>query len=245
MVFLSPAQLLLAIAEREPLEATLAAFPGLGLGDAQKLLRGAAAALQREAAQTAPASSKPAPAPRSKPPGLAMSKLAPVAKRAPAPKSKPPAPHASSAEAGPAGTLPETGKGLGKVRVFSDGAARGNPGPAGAGAVVLDERGQILGSYGKFLGRQTNNVAEYEGLLLGLRHAKALGAREVEVRADSELMIRQLEGRYRVKNAGLAPLHKEALRLLRTFERHGLRHVPRADNALADEMSNRAIDEKL
>jgi ribonuclease HI len=132
-----------------------------------------------------------------------------------------------------------------RVRVFSDGAARGNPGLAGAGAVVLDEKGNVLARLGRFLGRQTNNVAEYEGLLLGLRRARAMGAREVEVRADSQLLIRQLEGSYAVKNEALRRLHAEALALLRSFDKVELVHVPREENALADEMSNRAIDERL
>ena len=132
-----------------------------------------------------------------------------------------------------------------RVRVFSDGAARGNPGPAGAGAVVLDPQGRVLARVGKFLGKQTNNVAEYEGLLLGLARAKELGAREVEVRADSLLLIRQLEGVYQVKNAALKTLHAQAKALLRGFDRVDLRHVPREENELADEMSNRAIDERM
>jgi ribonuclease HI len=132
-----------------------------------------------------------------------------------------------------------------RLRVFSDGAARGNPGPAGAGAVVLDSKGRVLARVGRFLGKQTNNVAEYEGLLLGLSRAKELGAREVEVRADSLLLIRQLEGAYQVKNAALKALHAKAKALLRTFDRVDLRHVPREENTLADEMSNRAIDERM
>jgi ribonuclease HI len=131
------------------------------------------------------------------------------------------------------------------VRVFSDGAARGNPGPAGAGAVVLDSKGKVLARVGKFLGKQTNNVAEYQGLLIGLERAKELGAREVEVRADSLLLIRQLEGVYQVKNAALKALHAQAKALLRGFDRVELRHVPREENTLADEMSNRAIDERM
>jgi ribonuclease HI len=132
-----------------------------------------------------------------------------------------------------------------RVRVFSDGAARGNPGPAGAGAVILDAQGRVLERLGKFLGKQTNNVAEYEGLLLGLRGAQKLGAREIEVRADSLLLIRQLEGKFQVKNAALKALHAKAKDLLRSFDRVDLRHVPREENALADEMSNRAIDERM
>jgi ribonuclease HI len=132
-----------------------------------------------------------------------------------------------------------------RLRVFSDGAARGNPGPAGAGAVVLDSKGKVLARAGKFLGRQTNNVAEYEGVILGLARAKELGATEVEVRADSLLLIRQLEGEYQVKNAALKVLHRRAKDLLRSFEHYDLRHVPREENTLADEMSNRAIDERM
>ena len=131
------------------------------------------------------------------------------------------------------------------VIVYSDGAARGNPGPAGAGAVLTDSAGNVIARLGRYLGRQTNNVAEYEGLLLGLNHARELGYREVEVRADSQLLIRQLKGEYAVRHAGLKPLHAEALRVLRSFDRFDLQHVPREENALADEMSNRAIDEEM
>ena len=91
-----------------------------------------------------------------------------------------------------------------KLRVASDGAARGNPGPAGAGAVLFDADGRVLERLGKFLGRQTNNVAEYQGLLLGLRRAQELGAEELEVVADSELVIRQLSGAYQVRAPGAA-----------------------------------------
>lgn len=132
-----------------------------------------------------------------------------------------------------------------KLRVYSDGAARGNPGPAGAGAVICAADGRILERLGRYLGRKTNNQAEYEGLLLGLENALRLGGREVEVFADSELLIRQLKGEYRVRNAGLLPLWQRARELLARFDRVRLVHIPREENAEADEMSNRAIDEKM
>ncbi|MBN9683215.1 MULTISPECIES: ribonuclease HI family protein [unclassified Corallococcus] len=140
---------------------------------------------------------------------------------------------------------PAAGGTLNRVRVYSDGAARGNPGPAGAGAVVTNTEGAVVARLGKFLGHQTNNYAEYMGLLIGLQHAKSLGAREVEVFADSELLIRQLGGRYQVKSPTLKPLFQEAQKLLATFGKVKLAHVPRAQNAEADEMSNRAIDERM
>ena len=134
---------------------------------------------------------------------------------------------------------------ISRVRLYSDGAARGNPGLAGAGAVLVEPSGQVVDRLGKFLGTQTNNFAEYMGLLLGLRRARELGVHEVEVFADSELMIRQLGGRYQVKSKSLRPLYEEALKLLNTFERVKLVHVPREMNRAADEMSNQAIDERL
>lgn len=132
-----------------------------------------------------------------------------------------------------------------RLRVYSDGAARGNPGPSGAGAVLVEPNGQVVDRLGKFLGVQTNNYAEYMGLLIGLRRAAHLGVREIEVYADSELMIRQLGGRYQVKSPTLKPLYDEAVRLLNDFSRVKLVHVPREMNVAADEMSNRAIDERL
>ncbi|MCE9667424.1 ribonuclease HI family protein [Myxococcus stipitatus] len=140
---------------------------------------------------------------------------------------------------------PSPAEALSRLRVYSDGAARGNPGPAGAGAVLMDPTGHVVARLGRFLGTQTNNYAEYMGLLLGLKHARSLGAREVDVFADSELLIRQLGGRYQVKSPTLKPLFDEARRLLEGFTRVKLHHVPRARNADADAMSNRAIDERL
>jgi ribonuclease HI len=132
-----------------------------------------------------------------------------------------------------------------RLRLYCDGAAKGNPGPAGAGAVLVEPSGQVVDKLGKFLGHQTNNYAEYMGLLLGLRRASELKVREVEVFADSELMIRQLGGRYQVKSPSLRPLYEEALKLLNEFERVKLVHVPREMNRAADEMSTRAIEERM
>jgi ribonuclease HI len=132
-----------------------------------------------------------------------------------------------------------------ELRVFSDGASRGNPGPAGAGAVLALATDEVVERLGLFLGTQTNNHAEYMGAILGLRRARALGAEEVELVADSQLLIRQLAGRYQVRSPALRPLYEEARALLTGFARYSLTHVPREENTEADEMSNRAIDERL
>ena len=129
-----------------------------------------------------------------------------------------------------------------RVVVHVDGGARGNPGPAAAAAVVSDENGEILEEASELLGDATNNVAEYRGLLLGLHRARALGATEVEVVNDSELIARQVEGAYKVKHAGLKPLHAEAVAALRPFERWSIRSVPREQNAHADALVNQALD---
>ncbi|HET6923443.1 MAG TPA: ribonuclease HI family protein [Anaeromyxobacteraceae bacterium] len=133
----------------------------------------------------------------------------------------------------------------GRTRLFTDGAARGNPGPAGAGAVIVSPQGHIVAKVGKFLGENTNNYAEYMGLILGLRRAKAMGIKELEVLADSELVVRQLNGEYQVKAENLKALFEEARQLLSAFSEARVRHIPREENEAADEMSNRAIDERL
>ncbi len=132
-----------------------------------------------------------------------------------------------------------------RTRLFTDGAARGHPGPAGAGAVIISPEGHVVAKVGKYLGETTNNVAEYTGLILGLKRAKAMGLRELEVLADSELLVKQLSGEYAVKADHLAPLHQEAKTLLAAFDVVEVRHIPREENGAADEMSNRAIDLRL
>ena len=129
-----------------------------------------------------------------------------------------------------------------KVVVNVDGGARGNPGPAAVGAVVSDEGGGELMAEGRYIGEATNNVAEYKALLLGLELAKQLGATDVEVINDSELVARQIGGQYKVKHAGLKPLFLEALKTLRSFDSWSVRNVPRADNSRADELVNEALD---
>jgi ribonuclease HI len=132
-----------------------------------------------------------------------------------------------------------------RTRLFTDGAARGNPGPAGAGAVIVNPDGHVVAKVGKFLGEETNNVAEYMGLIIGLKRAKAMGIKELDVLADSELMVKQLNGDYAVKAEHLKPLYDEARGLFKAFSTIEIRHIPREENAQADAMSNRAIDERL
>ena len=129
-----------------------------------------------------------------------------------------------------------------KVVVHVDGGARGNPGPAAAAAVLRDAAGTVLDEATEVLGETTNNVAEYRGLLLGLARARALGASEVEVVNDSELVAKQVNGEYKVKHQAMKPLHAEALRALGAFDRWTVRSVPRAQNADADALVNQALD---
>ncbi|HEX3509514.1 MAG TPA: ribonuclease HI family protein [Solirubrobacteraceae bacterium] len=129
-----------------------------------------------------------------------------------------------------------------KVLVHVDGGARGNPGPAAAACVISDADGQVLLEDAELLGSVTNNVAEYRALLLGLRRARELGADEVEVIGDSELIVKQVQGAYKVRHAAMRPLHAEALDALRGFRSWSIRSVPRAQNADADALVNDALD---
>jgi ribonuclease HI len=132
-----------------------------------------------------------------------------------------------------------------KLVVHVDGGSRGNPGPAAAAAVLSTPEGDVVDEAKVVLGTATNNVAEYRGLLLGLERAAALGATEVEVINDSELIAHQVTGRYKVKHPDMKPLHAEALRALGGFERWSIRPVPRAQNADADALVNQALDGEL
>ena len=126
-----------------------------------------------------------------------------------------------------------------------DGGARGNPGPAAVGAVVSAPDGTPLAERGEYIGEATNNVAEYRAVLLGLRLAGELGASDVEVVNDSELVARQINGVYKVKHAGLKPLFVETMAKLREFDRWAVRNVRRESNERADQLVNEALDEAL
>ncbi|MCE5326676.1 MAG: ribonuclease HI family protein [Planctomycetaceae bacterium] len=126
-----------------------------------------------------------------------------------------------------------------------DGGARGNPGPAAAGVVIKDAAtGKAIYKAGIFIGHATNNIAEYQGLLNAFKTAAKLGAQKVLVLSDSELMVRQMTGRYRVKNAGLRPLFEQAGALAEQFKHVEYRHVRREQNTEADDLVNRALDFK-
>jgi ribonuclease HI len=129
-----------------------------------------------------------------------------------------------------------------KVIVHVDGGARGNPGPAAAACVISSPDGEVLAERAELLGTATNNVAEYRALLLGLSRARELGASEIEVVGDSELIAKQVQGIYKVKHEAMRPLHAEAMQALRGFERWSIRTVPRARNAHADALVNAALD---
>jgi ribonuclease HI len=131
---------------------------------------------------------------------------------------------------------------IARLVVHVDGGARGNPGPAAIGVVVSRPDGAVVDEVAEQIGVATNNVAEYRALLRGLERAAALGAREVELVNDSELVARQLMGVYKVKHPAMKPLHQEAMGALRAFDRWQIRSVPRAQNARADELVNRALD---
>jgi ribonuclease HI len=126
--------------------------------------------------------------------------------------------------------------------VYADGASRGNPGPASIGAVVYDENGREVYTVSRRVGRATNNEAEYQAAIAGLESALALGGHEVELRMDSELIIRQLAYRYKVRNDRLRPYFNRIIELRRQFSNVSLRHVPRTENKRADALANLALD---
>ncbi len=123
-----------------------------------------------------------------------------------------------------------------------DGGARGNPGPAGFGVSIEDEKGASVAQLSEYLGHQTNNYAEYSGLIAALKYATEKGHGALEVVADSELMVKQMNGQYKVRAPQLLPLYEEAKRLSRKLEWFRIRHVRRAHNSIADALANKAMD---
>jgi ribonuclease HI len=128
-----------------------------------------------------------------------------------------------------------------RMAISADGASRGNPGAAAIGAIIKDEQGGLIARLSRRIGKATNNQAEYQAVIEALREAIRLGARKVDITLDSELVVRQLSGRYRVKSATLKPLYQEAQELLARLEMVAIRHVPRAQNSEADRLANMAL----
>ncbi|MBI1961700.1 MAG: ribonuclease HI family protein [Parcubacteria group bacterium] len=131
-----------------------------------------------------------------------------------------------------------------KLTIHTDGGARGNPGPAGIGVVIADEKRKTVREVSEYIGRATNNQAEYRALIRGLEEAKKLGATSVSIAMDSELIIKQLQGEYRVRDKDLQPLFVRAYNLLQTFKSYSAKHVMRAKNKRADALVNQAIDRR-
>ena len=131
-----------------------------------------------------------------------------------------------------------------RLRMYTDGASRGNPGEAGIGVLIEDESGRPVKRLARYLGKATNNIAEYTALIDGLKAAAALGAEDVSVMADSELMVKQMNGLYQVKNPELKEKHTEARRLVKNFSRFTIKYIPREQNRAADALANEAIDKR-
>ena len=131
-----------------------------------------------------------------------------------------------------------------KVTIYTDGAARGNPGPAGIG-VVIKNGNKVLLEVADYIGKTTNNIAEYMALIRGLEEALDMGQRHIEVFADSELLVKQIKGEYKVKNEGLAPLFYNVRSLIKKFKHFSITHVPREENEHADVLSNKGIDDQM
>jgi ribonuclease HI len=126
--------------------------------------------------------------------------------------------------------------------VYADGACRGNPGPMTIGASIQDDQGKELATVSALIGQGTNNIAEYRAAIEGLKKAGELGATEIELRMDSQLIVEQINGRYKVKNAVLKVSHADVLELLQALDWHAVAHIPRQENGRADELANLAYD---
>jgi ribonuclease HI len=131
---------------------------------------------------------------------------------------------------------------IGKVNIFTDGAARGNPGPAAIGAVIKDEKGAAVATISRCLGATTNNQAEYRAIIAALEKAASLGAQQVMLYSDSELVVNQINGRYKIRHAALRPLYSEVVKLAGRLESFKIAYIPRERNKEADTLANRALD---
>lgn len=129
-----------------------------------------------------------------------------------------------------------------KIIINADGASRGNPGPAAIGATLKDEAGNTLATISRRIGTATNNQAEYQAIIAALEKAAALGTRQIVVRSDSELVVKQLQGKYKIKNTALRPLYQEVVKLAGRFENFSISHVPRTRSAGVDRLANKALD---
>ncbi len=134
---------------------------------------------------------------------------------------------------------------MSKVTIYTDGACRGNPGPAGIGALILDDKGQAVAELSGFLGNATNNIAEYTALIKALEKALSLSISEVEIFTDSQLLVKQVLGEYKVKNEILKNLYQRVKQLEKQFDRFVINHVPREKNKFADRLANRGIDQGI
>ena len=131
---------------------------------------------------------------------------------------------------------------ISKVIICTDGAARGNPGPAAIGVTISDEHGKRIADISRRIGTATNNQAEYRAVIAALEKAVGLGAKDVELNADSELVVKQINGRYKVKNTALRPLYQEVVKLIGSLESFKASYIPRARNSEADKLANKALD---
>jgi ribonuclease HI len=129
-----------------------------------------------------------------------------------------------------------------RVTIFTDGAARGNPGPAAIGAIIKDEKGNPVASISRCIGQTTNNQAEYRAVIAALEKAVGLGARQIALYSDSELVVKQINGQYRIKNAALRSLYQEVVKLTGALEDFKIAYIPRERNAGADALANKALD---
>ena len=129
-----------------------------------------------------------------------------------------------------------------RVVIFTDGAAEPNPGPAAIGAIIKDKQGRLITTIARSIGRATNNQAEYKAIIAALEHAITLGANQVEIHSDSELVVRQINGEYRVKKATLKPLYQQVKQLLGLLEGFTTTHIPRQQNTEADDLANKALN---